>query len=221
MTERPASPVQPRDRWDALCRRVGAFGKPEEADLTFEMLSTMYGHPVRAYHNLDHIAFCLVLFDEVSSLAEQRDEVEFAIWLHDCVFFSERPDNEARSAEAAGMIAALLGCKPEFVERVKDLIAVTRHNHEPERGDAALIADIDLAILGADPETYDQYRHAIRKEFAYADDAMFRAGRTAFLERMLGRTRIFSTAYFKQRYDARARANLEHELNELERGTHA
>ena len=32
----------------------------------------MYAHPPRAYHNLDHIAQCLGVFDTVRMLAEDR-----------------------------------------------------------------------------------------------------------------------------------------------------
>jgi predicted metal-dependent HD superfamily phosphohydrolase len=201
-----------RDRWNQLCERIGAFGKVEEADLTFEMIQTLYTHPVRAYHNLEHIAQCLAVFDTVRLLAEDRDAVEFALWMHDCVFFPERPDNEARSADAACTVAGLLGCTPEFVSRVPDLIRATKHSEPPAKGDASLVADIDLAILAAPEDEYDRYAAAIHDEFDFAGEAMFHDGRAAFLERMLSRDHIFATRYFRQEMEAAARANLEREL---------
>ncbi|MGE3109436.1 MAG: hypothetical protein AB7G11_15315 [Phycisphaerales bacterium] len=207
-----------RERWAQLCGRVGAFRSADEADLTFETIRTLYSNPPRAYHDLRHIESCLKMFDEVRLLADDKDAVEFAVWLHDSVYIAERPDNEERSADAAGMVAALLGCRPEFVQRVRELIAVTRHHETPARGDPAVISDIDLAILGSDPVEYEEYRRAIRDEFAFASDEQFRTGRIAFLERMLERRSIFATPYCQREYEWRARDNLESELDRLRGG---
>lgn len=204
------------DRWNALCERVGAFKKAEESDLTFDMLRTLYTHPVRAYHNLEHIAQVLSVFDSARLLAEDKDVVEFALWLHDCVYFAERADNEERSADAAGMIAGLLGCHPEFAARARECIMVTRHSNPPGKGDTALVADIDLSILGAGAAEYDAYRKAIRREFAFASDEQFVAGRTAFVHRMLDKERIYATPHFRAEMEDRARENLREELRELE-----
>jgi predicted metal-dependent HD superfamily phosphohydrolase len=205
-------------RWNALCERIGAFKTAEESGLTFDMLRTLYAHPPRAYHNLEHIAQVLAAFDAVRLLAEDRDLAEFALWLHDCVYFAERPDNEERSADAAAMIAGLLGCPAGFADRARDCIMATRHSTPPGRGDAALVADLDLSVLAAPRPEYDAYRRAIRAEFAFADDESFRRGRTAFLHRMLDKDHIFATPHFRKSAEWAARANLGRELDELERG---
>lgn len=207
-----------RERWAQLCQRVGAFKSADEADLTYETLRTLYANPPRAYHHLGHIEACLTMFDRVRRLIDHKDAVEFAIWLHDSVYIAERPDNEARSADAAGMVAGLLGCTPDFVETVRRLIAVTRHNTTPARGDESVISDIDLSILGAEPVEYEEYRRAIRQEFAFASDDQFILGRTAFLERMLDRRTIFATPFFQQEYEWRARDNMESERDRLRTG---
>jgi predicted metal-dependent HD superfamily phosphohydrolase len=181
-------------------------------------LRALYSQPPRAYHNLEHIAQLLAVFDGVARLAEDRDLVEFAIWLHDCVYVAERADNEERSEDAAGMIAGLLGCAPEFIARVRACIAATRHSNPPGRGDTALVADIDLSILGAPAAEYDAYRHAIRREFAFASDEQFLAGRTAFVLRMLDKDRIYATPHFFRTLEAPARVNLHRELDELHAG---
>lgn len=198
---------------------MGAFKHAQESDLTSEMIATMYGHPPRAYHNLHHINQCLEMFDTVRGLADDRDAVEFALWLHDCVFIAERSDNEERSAEAATMIAGLLGCSGDFTLRVRELIMVTRHNAEPARGDPALVADIDLSILGADRARYDQYRREIHDEYAWAGDDLFRQGRMAFLQRMLDKDRIYATEFVRRELESRARHNIERELTEWEDAT--
>ena len=206
-----------RERWLELCRRVSTHADVEaDSALTFGMIETLYGHPVRAYHNLDHVRACLAVFDSVRMLAEDRDAVEFALWLHDCVYDPERPDNESRSADAAGMVAGFVSCHPDFVERVRELIAVTRHEQTPRGGDEAVISDVDLMILGGTWDEYDRYRRAIREEFSFALEEHFAQGRHAFLERMLAREWIFATGWFREQYEPRARANLERELQEIE-----
>ncbi len=203
------------ERWDALCARIGAFGSAGDADLAFEMVHTLYAHPERAYHNLEHIAWSLARFDEVRGLAVAPDEVEFAIWLHDCVFFPERSDNEERSADAAAMIAGLLGVSGDFVKSVRSMIVRTRHEGSCAIGDEALIVDIDLSILGASDEAYARYRRLIREEYGFASDELFNEGRCAFLERMLGRSVVYSTPWFRQELEIRARDNMTRELDEL------
>lgn len=206
------------DRWNALCARVGVFKKTEESELTFDMVKTLYTHPPRAYHNLDHIEQLLAEFDLVRRLADDRDAVEMAIWLHDCVYLAARPDNEERSADAAAMITGLLGCPPEFLAKVRDCIMATRHSTDPGKGDPALIADIDLTILGSSREEYDAYRRQIRAEFGFAADEPFRVGRRAFVQRMLDKDRIYLTPNYAKALEDRARDNLYRESDELDRG---
>jgi len=206
------------ERWNTLCQRVGAFKDADEADLTLDMLLAFYSHPPRAYHNLAHIAQVLGALDGVSMLAENLDAVEFAVWLHDCVYYPLRPDNEDRSADAAAMIAGLLGCAPAFAARVRECILVTRHSTPPGRGDTALVADLDLTILGSPLAEYDSYRREIRAEFAFAEDALFVEGRAAFVRRMLDKPGVFATPHFKRLLQDAARDNLYRELDDLEAG---
>ncbi len=206
------------ERWNALCARVGAFDHAADGDVTFEMLGSLYATPHREYHNLDHIASCLVVFDGVRMLAEDRDAVEFALWVHDAVFNAARPDNEARSADAAGMIAALLGCTPDFVEKVREFILATRHDESPAAGDESLVADIDLAELGGEWGAYEEYAARIAREFAFAGPELYAQGRAAFLERMLSKSWIYATGWFRKGYEKRARENLTRELEGIEGG---
>lgn len=206
------------DRWHALCTRIGAFKSAHESDITFDMLTYMYAHPVRAYHNLEHIGQVLGVYDQAFRLAEDRDLVEFSLWMHDCVYIAERPDNEERSADAAAMIAGLVGAPVGFAERVRTCIMATRHSSQPAPGDASLVADVDLSILSSTAGEYDQYRRQIRREFGFAADDLFVQGRIAFVHRMLGKDAIFATRLFRQTREEAARENLERELGELERG---
>jgi predicted metal-dependent HD superfamily phosphohydrolase len=203
------------DRWEALCARIGAFERAEHADLTFELIETLYATPPRSYHNLEHVGATLAVFDEVRRLADEPDLVEFALWMHDSVYEADKDNNEARSAETAGMIGGLLGCTPEFIEGARVLIMATHHTAPPPAGDPSLIADIDLAILSAAPEAYDAYAQGIRGEYAFVEDDHYSMGRAAFLERMLDRKHLFNTAYFRVHHESDARSNMQRELDSL------
>jgi predicted metal-dependent HD superfamily phosphohydrolase len=201
-----------RDRWTQLCRRLGAAGDP---DLLFELLSALYSHPPRAYHNLGHISACLAAHDDVRDAAADADAVEFALWLHDAVYFPGRPDNETRSADVADMCLIHLRAEPRRVAPVRGLILATRHTGAPLQGDAALVADIDMSILAAPPEAYARYATAIRAEYADLDDDAFHAGRAAFLRKLLARPALFYSDLLHQRLEDRGRRNVADEVARL------
>ena len=203
------------ERWDALCERVGAFADVAESAMTFELVRTTYENPPRTYHTLEHVAHCLRVLDRVRMLADHAEAIEFALWLHDAVFIAERHDNEARSADFAGMIAGLLGCDPFFIEEVRTLVMITKHDSCPIGGDAALVADIDLAILGAEPERYEQYRRQIRNEFVFADDEQYRQGRVAALHKLLDRDHVYTTPNLQGVLEQPALENLDREHADL------
>src|SRR5262245_28362808 len=113
-----------RERWEALCRRLGSAGDPATL---FLVLEALYANPPRAYHSLTHVAACLGTLNEFRALAPAPDEAEFALWLHDCVYEPLRKDNEARSAAVAGLFARELGSEPGLHGRIAALIDATRH----------------------------------------------------------------------------------------------
>jgi predicted metal-dependent HD superfamily phosphohydrolase len=72
-----------------------------------------------------------------------------------------------------------------------------------------------MAILGSAPERFDAYERAIAVEYAAVPPAAYRAGRAAFLERMLASERVFLSDHFHGLLDAAARANLRRALSRL------
>lgn len=207
-----------KKRWAALSERVGTHAGAAEVDLTFALIEASYSSPRRPYHTLEHVAACLEILDGVASMAASPDAIEFALWVHDAVYIASRSDNEARSADAAALIGAILGCTPEFIATVRGLIEATTHRTAPPAGDASLICDIDMAILASAPDVYDRYARAIREEYSFATDAQYRAGRAAFLERTLQAAPIFITDHFRSVLEAPAIANLRRELAMLAAG---
>ena len=195
-----------REGWAGLWQRLGVSGDPHEA---FSELTRAYAEAHRAYHNARHIAECLVEFEASRELAERPDEVELAIWTHDLVYTPGAPDNERRSAEWTDAILRH-GLVPDPTRaRVTDLILATEHRTPPPSGDAALLVDIDLSILGRDQPRFDEYDQDIRQEYRMLDDATYRAGRLAVLQGLLARDAIYHTERYRRRFEWQARENLQ------------
>lgn len=202
-----------REQWLTFCRGLGVEAR---AQALYETIEALYAHPRRMYHNLDHIRECLDAFERVGG-AEEPVGVELAIWLHDCIYEPGRSDNESLSAEVALMFARELGLSGPLAARVQKLILATRHTSGVVlTGDEALIADVDLAILAAEPDDYDRYAAAIRVEFGFAPNETYRTGREAFLRSLLARPEIFRTDHFRVQAEHRARENIEREILSLE-----
>jgi predicted metal-dependent HD superfamily phosphohydrolase len=81
--------------------------------------------------------------------------------------------------------------------------------------DGQLLCDADLAILAAPPGRYDDYVAGVRAEYADVPEADFRTGRRAILQELLAKPALFHTARARQRWELRARANVQAEIARL------
>ena len=189
-------------RWRALWA-----GEPAAASV-YADLRARYGEAHRAYHTPAHVAGCLAWLDQARPLLARPREAELALWFHDAVYDPRRADNEAQSAALAAAALPALGLDAAAVGRVAGLIRLTSHTAAGPAGDGALVVDIDLAILGAPPADFAGYDAAIRQEYAWVPDDIFRRERARLLEVFLARPRLYVTPYFRDRLEARARANL-------------
>lgn len=198
-----------RERWLDLCQRLGVTDGGD----AWTSLTEHYLEPTRAYHNLDHIADCLRLFDQYRSLSQEPDALEMAIWLHDVIYDPQSGNNEADSAAYASRLLAGHRITPQ----VSSLILATQHTARPSTsGDALLITDIDLSILGAEATRYDAYSLAIRREYAHVPEDAYRKGRTAVLNHFLGLESIYHHPSIQEFLEQRARANLRREIQMLQ-----
>jgi len=80
---------------------------------------------------------------------------------------------------------------------------------------ASLFLDMDLSILGAAPAAFNAYERAVRREYAWVEEPMWRAGRGAVLKTFLARDHIFHTDEFRQRFEPQARQNIARSIEAL------
>jgi predicted metal-dependent HD superfamily phosphohydrolase len=197
-------------RWRETWRLAGAA---EPAGVLARLLAG-YAEPHRAYHDLAHILDCLGHAAAVRSQLAHPHRVELALWFHDVVYQPRAADNEERSAELA--VEALRGwVTAEVLQHVHELILATRHPSRPAENDARYLVDIDLAILGASPATFDAYEAAIRREYRWVPRPLYRRQRKEVLRSFLALDRIYLTDHFARRCEEQARANLRRSISRL------
>ncbi|TGR32929.1 MULTISPECIES: hypothetical protein [unclassified Mesorhizobium] len=183
-------------------------------------LSVLYHAAGRHYHNLAHIEAMLTLAGDYRTLLDDPEAVEAAIWFHDAIYDNRAKDNEAQSAALAEQ--KLAGrTDAGRLSRVSAMILATATHQLPLFDDAAatrdasLFLDMDLSILGADAVAFDAYERAVRREYGWVEEPMWRAGRGAVLKTFLARPHIFHTQEFQQRFEPQARLNMARSLQAL------
>lgn len=198
--------------WQRAWAGIGASG---DGTAVHSALLEKYAEPHRAYHSLQHLDEVLSAFEPVCDLAKKPAEVELALWFHDAIYDVYRHDNEVRSAEWACGVLAAGGAATACVDRVRQLILATQHTAAPQTPDECLLVDIDLGILGADPDRFAEYERQIRLEYGFVPEPLFKQKRRAILLSFLARERIYNTAYFQAALEPRARQNLSGAMAEL------
>lgn len=194
-----------------------AAGLSEDASAAaWSDLSRRYSEPGRAYHTLTHIAALLVVVEEFAGGAADLLALRLAVWFHDAVYDARRTDNEEQSAAyAAGVLQSSVLLPPTRAAVERLILATKTHEAAPDDGDAALLLDADLAVLGAAPADYDRYAQAIRQEYAWVPEDRYREGRRKVLGRFLERPRLYHTPPLFARLEVPARENLRRESESL------
>jgi len=182
-------------------------------------LLARWSEPARHYHTTEHLAFMLDVIEEASALAYDATAVRLAAWFHDAIYdpvASIAGANERASADlAAALLPRVAVARDQTAEVVRLVLLTADHRVAPADRNGALLADADLAILGASAERYRRYAAAIRDEYAHVPDDAFAAGRSAVLAKLLELDPIFQLAPHREAWQARARENVRAELDEL------
>lgn len=199
-----------RDTWIGL-------GVAPPADAQYHALIACHAEPHRHYHTVQHLEECFARLDEARDGVARVHEIALALWYHDAVYDTRAADNEERSADLAEHVATDAGVPAAIVARIRDHILATRHDGAPQTPEAALVVDVDLAILGAAPARFDDYEAQVRREYAWVPEPIFRTRRREMLEGFLARRDLYVTQHFRRSYEAAARSNLARSVAALSR----
>ncbi len=182
----------------------------------YESLYAAYSEKHRFYHTLNHIDAMLDHFDRVIDIAERPAELEFAIWFHDAIYKILSKTNELDSAKWAQEFLLSIGYDELGTERIYSLIMATQHNREVKGYDDKLIVDIDLTILGASKDVYDEFERNVRKEYKIVPLHIYRKKRIEILKSFLNNVSIYNLDYFKEKYECAARDNIKRAIEMLQ-----
>lgn len=194
---------------------VGAAGDGAGA---FEGLQARYAALSRHYHTMAHVLETIGALRATGGSLVNPAEAELALWYHDAVYDPARNDNEEASAELATHELRRARVKEPVLERISAMILDTRHSAPATTADGALVADADLATLGASEDVFDAYDAAIRQEYAFVPEPVYRVARAEVLRKFLDRPAVYQTGVFRRTHETRAQSNLARALARLQAG---
>jgi predicted metal-dependent HD superfamily phosphohydrolase len=192
-----------------------ALGAATADEALHRDLIARYSEPHRKYHTMQHLHECFEKLRELRALAQKPEEIELALWFHDAIYDTRRKDNEEKSADWARSAILEAGVAAPAGDRIYELVMATRHNAAPAGMDAQILVDVDLSILGASPDRFDEYELQVRQEYSWVPGPIFRRERRKILEDFLKRVTIFQTERFIAAYEAQARSNLQRSVGSL------
>lgn len=198
--------------WTHCWKSLGAKGTGSEL---MARLLKAYREPQRKYHTQQHLKECLILMRENVYSAVEPAEVEIALWFHDAIYNVKASDNEARSAEWAISELKKADVVTDRIDRIRDQILATRHATLPQGQDQQLLVDIDLSILGAEPNRFEEYEQQVRQEYSYVPGFMFKRKRRQVLSEFLARNPIYTTPVLRRKFEEQARRNLSQSITAL------
>jgi predicted metal-dependent HD superfamily phosphohydrolase len=199
--------------WNQLWRNLDAVGDPS---IWHRRLIEAHSEKQRHYHNLQHLEECLLELDAARLLAKQPAIIEMALWFHDAVYDPRSGTNEEDSANLAVACLTAANLAIETIETVRQLILSTKTHQPGTISDAALLIDIDLAILGQPASRFMAYEQGIKAEYSWVPETSYVQKRTEILTGFLRRPTIYRTEKLKQKYEVTARTNLENAITLLQ-----
>lgn len=189
------------------------FGGMDTHQPLFDKLIAHYQQPNRHYHNITHLYECFLWFDEIKDKLYQANLVAMALFYHDVIYDSKSRHNEQMSADM--MKAELSGILDDTSTNIiyQYILATKNHHnflplHDKYKNDLDYLLDMDLAILGSNPQRFDEYQAQIRQEYAWVNCLIYKFKRKSVLKQFYDKDKIYLTDYFYDKLENRARENL-------------
>lgn len=150
---------------------------------------------------------CLVLVDSIQANVNDAQAVALALWFHDAVYDPQAKDNELKSAELFEQYLAQ-DLSIDIVQKIKQWIVATQKHEATDELDLQFLLDIDLAILAASPERFEEYEQQIKQEYAWVDPDIYLVKRKQVLAHFYQVEPLYQTEYSQQSLEPRAKENL-------------
>jgi len=197
-------------RFENLWSRCCYSGSPVQN--LFSGIKASYGEPHRYYHTSTHVEHCLRQFDLAhDEIKNDADAIELALWFHDVEYDPIAADNELKSADRFKRVA-LGNMSPDLIAQIYRLIMITIHNDPPQAEDEKYVADIDLSGFGLPWQEFIKDNQNVRNELPGLTDREFAEKNGRFLKQLLDRPSIYSSDFYKERYEQTARENMKKQV---------
>lgn len=181
----------------------------------FDIILEKYSENKRFYHNLSHINTLLKNAEKYKHLFQNYSAIRFAIWFHDIIYNTKRSNNEEKSVELAVKALEEMQISHTIIMLVENMIIATKkHSANGLDEDGKMFLDLDLAILGANSEIYQNYAKAIRAEYSWVPYFLYRRSRKSVLGGFLAREHIFFSNELAKLEEI-ARQNITQEIDSL------
>lgn len=203
-----------RERFTALWVRSLNTGTAGDSDEVFGKVLAHYSESHRRYHTPQHIEHCLRQFDHAVAHVKEQDTVEMAIWFHDIIYDIPPTQNELKSAQLFRSITKDR-IDPTLCQNVYDMILITMHKVTPTRNDEKLLVDVDLSSFALPWEEFKKDSENVREEFSNKSDQDFYSAHIKFMQSLLDRPSFFSSDFFREKFEANARENVQRLIEEL------
>ncbi|KAJ5072901.1 hypothetical protein M0811_09347 [Anaeramoeba ignava] len=188
-----------------------------------QIINQKYNEKQRFYHNQNHIENILLIFNSFLLENDKFNEkskqiIELSAIFHDLIYDPQSKENELNSVKLFKEFSKEINLENQMIEKIERIILATQENHAIFSTESDLelkiFLDLDYSILGSNKEEYQEYKNAIRKEYSHFNDKEFKEGRLKFIKNVL-KNKIFLTDYFEDKFEEKAKKNLEEEKKEL------
>lgn len=193
-----------------IWRQIWEDIAPQKLPPDFQQIAGAYQQSHRHYHTLQHLHECFLWWSRCRDLMQTPNEVALALFYHDVVYDPKRSDNELQSAKWMQEHLQHYLSEPQL-ERLYQWILATAEHQLPENApadDLVWVLDIDLGILSADAERFQEYERQIRLEYRHVPLLIYRYKRRQVLKHFAKASPLFHTDYFRTHLEAAAKINL-------------
>lgn len=214
--EKENLPINKYSNLWSLFQELAPEAETKKLEIFFNRLIERYEEVHRGYHDVDHLLDLSTHFEEhEEKFSKDRKAVIAALFYHDAIYECQPGEDEIQSASYMRSELENLGVAPDIIDRAEELILRTA-DHDAPKDDyvARLFLDMDMSILGARFDVYDNYLDGVAKEFCIKHNIsrqqFDQARLSMFVDPTLQKGRIFSTEEYKP-YESIALQNLQRE----------
>ncbi|BES91332.1 Hypothetical protein NTJ_04140 [Nesidiocoris tenuis] len=199
---------------------------PSTKEEWWTKILTSLNDPKRKCHNYSYLAQKISLYETIKHLLKNREAVEYALFFSYIEYGPMTVDGNEKNIAHFKQFATECGIPLES-DLVRDTLVLLECNsscmteeHIKEGAfgseDKHYFLDLDMAVLGMDDVTYNQYWQSEKEENDVVPESMYNTFRTKILKTFLQIPNIYATKEFREKYEENARRNLQRDVSCLD-----